>query len=45
MQRPEEAEITFERQSPEEFTTFIREIAPPITAMMLCTSRRDRTRP
>ena len=30
----EEAEVTFEWQSPEEFTTFIREIAPPITAMM-----------
>jgi SAM-dependent methyltransferase len=30
----EEAEVTFEWQSPEEFTIFIREIAPPITAMM-----------
>jgi SAM-dependent methyltransferase len=30
----EEAEVTFEWQSPEEFTTFIREIAPPISAMM-----------
>ena len=30
----EEAEVTFEWQSPEEFTTFIREIAPPITAMI-----------
>jgi hypothetical protein len=30
----EETEVTFEWQSPEEFTTFIREIAPPITAMM-----------
>ena len=30
----EEAEVTFQWQSPEEFTTFIREIAPPITAMI-----------
>ncbi len=30
----EEAEVTFEWQSPEELTTFIREIAPPITAMI-----------
>jgi enediyne biosynthesis protein CalE5 len=30
----EEAEVTFEWQSPEEFTTFIKEIAPPITAMI-----------
>ena len=30
----EQAEVTFEWQSPEEFTTFIREIAPPITAMI-----------
>jgi SAM-dependent methyltransferase len=30
----EEAEVTFEWRSPEEFTTFIREIAPPITAMI-----------
>ncbi len=30
----EEAEVTFEWQSPEEFTIFIREIAPPITAMI-----------
>jgi SAM-dependent methyltransferase len=30
----EEAEVTFQWQSPEEFTTFIREIAPPLTAMM-----------
>ena len=30
----EEMEVTFEWQSPEEFTTFIREIAPPITAMI-----------
>ena len=30
----EEAEVTFEWQSPEEFTTFIREIAPPLTAMI-----------
>lgn len=30
----EEAEVTFEWQSPEEFTAFIREIAPPITAMI-----------
>ena len=30
----EEAEVTFEWQSPEDFTTFIREIAPPIIAMI-----------
>ena len=30
----EEAEVTFEWQSPEEFTTFIGEIAPPLTAMI-----------
>jgi SAM-dependent methyltransferase len=30
----EEAEVAFEWQSPEAFTIFIREIAPPITAMM-----------
>jgi enediyne biosynthesis protein CalE5 len=30
----EEAEVIFEWQSPEEFTTFIREIAPPLTAMI-----------
>jgi SAM-dependent methyltransferase len=32
--RVEEAEVTIEWESPEEFTTFIREIAPPITAMI-----------
>ena len=30
----EEAEVTFEWQSPEEFSTFVKEIAPPITAMI-----------
>src|SRR5918994_3386527 len=30
----EEADVTFEWQSPEEFTTFIKEIAPPIIAMI-----------
>lgn len=30
----EEAEVTFEWRSPEEFATFVREIAPPITAMI-----------
>jgi enediyne biosynthesis protein CalE5 len=30
----EEAEVSFEWASPEEFTTFIKEIAPPITAMI-----------
>jgi enediyne biosynthesis protein CalE5 len=30
----EEAEVTFEWESPEEFTTFIKEIAPPITSMI-----------
>jgi SAM-dependent methyltransferase len=30
----EEAQVSFEWQSPEEVTTFIKEIAPPITAMI-----------
>jgi enediyne biosynthesis protein CalE5 len=30
----EETEVTMEWESPEEFTTFIKEIAPPITAMI-----------
>lgn len=30
----EETEVTFEYTSPEEFTSFVREIAPPVTAMM-----------
>jgi SAM-dependent methyltransferase len=30
----EEAEVSFEWRSPEEFTTFIKEIAPPITALI-----------
>jgi SAM-dependent methyltransferase len=30
----EEANVTMDWQSPEEFTTFIKEIAPPITAMI-----------
>jgi SAM-dependent methyltransferase len=30
----EETEVTFQWQSPEEFTSFIREIAPPLTAMI-----------
>jgi enediyne biosynthesis protein CalE5 len=30
----EEAEVAFEWQSPEDFTSFVREIAPPITAML-----------
>ena len=30
----EEAEVTFEWQSPEEFTTFVKEIAPPISSMI-----------
>jgi hypothetical protein len=30
----EQTEITFEWDSPEDFTTFIREIAPPISAMI-----------
>jgi enediyne biosynthesis protein CalE5 len=30
----EETEVTFEFSSPEEFTTYIREIAPPIRAMI-----------
>ena len=30
----EEADVTFEWRSPEEFTTFIREIAPPISAII-----------
>jgi enediyne biosynthesis protein CalE5 len=30
----EEAEVGFDYESPEAFTTFVREIAPPVTAMM-----------
>jgi len=30
----EEAEVTVEWQSPEEFTTFVKEIAPPISSMI-----------
>ena len=30
----EEGNVTFEWRSPEEFTTFIKEIAPPITAII-----------
>lgn len=30
----EEAELTFEWATPEEFTTFVREIAPPVKAML-----------
>ena len=30
----EEAEVSFEWQSAEEFTAFIKEIAPPISAMI-----------
>jgi SAM-dependent methyltransferase len=30
----EQAEVAFEWESPEEFTTFVREIAPPVSAMM-----------
>jgi SAM-dependent methyltransferase len=30
----EEAEVDFEWQSPEEFTTFLKEIAPPLTAII-----------
>jgi SAM-dependent methyltransferase len=30
----EEAEVSFEWDSPEEFTTFIKEIAPPVSAMI-----------
>jgi enediyne biosynthesis protein CalE5 len=30
----EEADVTFEWQSPEDFTTFIKEIAPPINAII-----------
>jgi SAM-dependent methyltransferase len=30
----EEAEVTIELESPEEFTTYVREIAPPLTALM-----------
>jgi SAM-dependent methyltransferase len=30
----EETEISFEWESPEEFTTYIREIAPPVSALM-----------
>ena len=30
----EQADVAFEWESPEEFTTFIKEIAPPISAMI-----------
>src|SRR5262245_8655170 len=30
----EQTEVTFEWDSPEDFTTFVREIAPPISAMI-----------
>ena len=30
----EETEVTFEWESPEQFTTFVKEIAPPVTAML-----------
>jgi len=30
----EEAEVSFEWQSPEDFTSFVKEIAPPISAML-----------
>jgi SAM-dependent methyltransferase len=30
----EETDVSFEWESPEEFTTFVREIAPPITSMI-----------
>jgi SAM-dependent methyltransferase len=30
----EQAEVSFEWESPEEFTTFVREIAPPVRAMI-----------
>jgi SAM-dependent methyltransferase len=30
----EGADVTFEWESPEDFTTYVREIAPPVTAMM-----------
>ena len=30
----EETEVTFEWDSPEDFTTYVKEIAPPITAML-----------
>jgi ubiquinone/menaquinone biosynthesis C-methylase UbiE len=32
--RVEQAEVTFEWESPEEFTTFVQEIAPPITSLI-----------
>ena len=37
----EEHEISFEWDSPEEFTTFVREIAPPITALMANHSEQE----
>jgi hypothetical protein len=30
----EEVEVTMEWESPEQFTTFVREIAPPISALI-----------
>ena len=41
----EEAEVTFEWQSPEEFATFSREMAPPITAMIAPHPSEVRIRP
>ena len=37
----EAAEVTMDVASPEEFTTFVREIAPPITAMMADRSQEE----
>jgi enediyne biosynthesis protein CalE5 len=37
----EEAEVTFEFDSAEDFTTYVREIAPPITAMMADRSQEE----
>jgi hypothetical protein len=32
--RVESTDVTFEWQSPEEFTIFIKEVAPPVTSMI-----------
>ena len=37
----EEGEVTIDIASPEEFTTYVREIAPPITAMMADRSQEE----
>jgi hypothetical protein len=37
----ERTTVTFEYSSPEEFTTFVREIAPPISALMANNTQQE----